>query len=281
MTALDAEFITKMSPSLTMSQTRHRVNIIRGWGIEEGSKLLELGCGQGDCTAVLAAAVGPLGHVTAVDPGSLDYGSPMTLGQAQKCLKESPLGSVITFHQADPIEFLQLHTKNYDAAILVHCIWYFSSPEVISYTLQVLAKRVKRIYIAEYALSSEQTAAMPHIQAVLTQASLECRKEESTSNVRTVASPSKIREIADRVGLSVISESIYTPEADLEDGRWETNMVLDEAFTKEVDNFVRDEREKGVVMALRDATQAAVERIKEGRKGIRTMDVWVSVLEAK
>ncbi|PRP87759.1 hypothetical protein PROFUN_02459 [Planoprotostelium fungivorum] len=43
--------------------------------------------------------------------------------------KRSSLGSVITFHQADPIEFLQLHTKNYDAAILVHCIRYFSSPE--------------------------------------------------------------------------------------------------------------------------------------------------------
>lgn len=31
-------------------------------------------CGQGDCTIVLADAVGEGGHVDAVDPGSPDYG---------------------------------------------------------------------------------------------------------------------------------------------------------------------------------------------------------------
>lgn len=35
----------------------------------------QLGCGQGDTTAVLAEAVGDEGRVTAVDPGSLDYGT--------------------------------------------------------------------------------------------------------------------------------------------------------------------------------------------------------------
>lgn len=47
----------------------------------EGAKVLELGCGQGDSTAVLAAIVGSAGHVTGVDPGSLDYGEvPLTFG---------------------------------------------------------------------------------------------------------------------------------------------------------------------------------------------------------
>lgn len=60
-----------------LHQTEHRIAIVSKWGVEnwEGAKVLEVGCGQGDCTAVLAEAVGPNGHVTAVDPGPLDYGS--------------------------------------------------------------------------------------------------------------------------------------------------------------------------------------------------------------
>ena len=42
--------------------------------ISEGEKVLELGCGQGDATTVLASAVGETGHITAVDPGELTYG---------------------------------------------------------------------------------------------------------------------------------------------------------------------------------------------------------------
>jgi len=35
---------------------------------------MEIGCGQGDCTAVLATVVGETGHVTALDPAPPDYG---------------------------------------------------------------------------------------------------------------------------------------------------------------------------------------------------------------
>ena len=36
--------------------------------------MLEIGCGQGDTTVVLADAVGENGSVVALDPGSPDYG---------------------------------------------------------------------------------------------------------------------------------------------------------------------------------------------------------------
>ncbi len=55
-------------------QTEHRINLINYWSIAPGERVLELGCGQGDTTTVLAAAVGNTGHVVAVDPASLDYG---------------------------------------------------------------------------------------------------------------------------------------------------------------------------------------------------------------
>jgi ubiquinone/menaquinone biosynthesis C-methylase UbiE len=49
--------------------------LLQHWNIAPGSNVLELGCGQGDCTTVLAHAVGEHGSVVAVDPAELDYGT--------------------------------------------------------------------------------------------------------------------------------------------------------------------------------------------------------------
>lgn len=80
MLPLDVEDIAKLNlwepyfKVVPVNQTVHRVRLVQAWDILEGSCVLELGCGQGDCTAVLAAAVGESGHVTGVDPAPLDYG---------------------------------------------------------------------------------------------------------------------------------------------------------------------------------------------------------------
>lgn len=37
---------------------------------------------------------------------------------------------------------------------------------------------------------------------------------------------------------------------------------------------MRDEREGGVVPALRDAYEASLEGVQGGRKGLRVMDAW-------
>jgi predicted methyltransferase len=57
------------------SQTLHRLRLAQHWNILKGSNLLELGCGQGDCTTVLAYAAGELGSVVAIDPAELEYGA--------------------------------------------------------------------------------------------------------------------------------------------------------------------------------------------------------------
>jgi ubiquinone/menaquinone biosynthesis C-methylase UbiE len=63
-----------------LQSTEHRISILKKFpDLKLGPRILEIGCGQGDTTAVLAELVGENGHVTAVDPGPLDYGmSPRT-----------------------------------------------------------------------------------------------------------------------------------------------------------------------------------------------------------
>ena len=56
-------------------QMEHRLELVSYWDIKPGSRVLEIGCGQGDCTIVLADQVGEKGHVDAVDPGAPDYGT--------------------------------------------------------------------------------------------------------------------------------------------------------------------------------------------------------------
>jgi ubiquinone/menaquinone biosynthesis C-methylase UbiE len=78
---LDAISIARLSLhdptnfSIQHSQTAHRLMLLQHWDIPTGAKVLELGCGQGDCTTVLACAVGELGTVVAVDPAELTYGT--------------------------------------------------------------------------------------------------------------------------------------------------------------------------------------------------------------
>ena len=64
---------TSSSASLVF-QLAHRQELISYWDVQPGSKVLEIGCGQGDTTVALADAVGEEGSVVALDPGRPDYG---------------------------------------------------------------------------------------------------------------------------------------------------------------------------------------------------------------
>ncbi|GJE99958.1 S-adenosyl-L-methionine-dependent methyltransferase [Phanerochaete sordida] len=289
MSSISAEDVAALSLhtpkqlAVQLAQTEHRIALLDLWGINlQGARVLELGCGQGDCTAVLAEAVGPDGHVTAIDPGALTYGSPYTLGQAQAHLSEGRLGPRITWVQATPLEFLRTNNDvpQYDVAVLAHCLWYFASPPLIAQTLRLLGTRAKKICIAEWSLNTAEThPAHAHVLAVLAQAALECRKdpEASLSNVRTVVSPTRIKELAAASGLKVEREGVVTPGPGVFDGRWEALRVLGDEFVQEINDFVKDEREKSVVLALRDAAVASVARLENGVKGVRSMDTWVCV----
>jgi len=281
-----AEKIASLSgygPKSSVPQAQYRLDLVAKWPIATGARVLELGCGQGDTTLALAEAVGETGHVDAVDPGPLDYGSPKTLGQAHDTVSAGPFGPRITWIQAEPLAFLSANpdAPRYDVAVLAHSLWYFATPALILETLRVLATRAHRVCIAEWSLScAEGASGTTHILAVLAQAAMECRKPASTSNVRTVVSPARIKDIAKEAGLVLQAEALVTPGARVYDGQWETEHAVRAKFSEEVEEFVKDEREKGVIYALRDAVQTSLARVG-GMKGVGTMDGWVAVFEER
>ncbi|KAH6635802.1 hypothetical protein F5144DRAFT_619333 [Chaetomium tenue] len=284
------------SLAIEHSQAVHRINLINAWApaIGPGTRVLELGCGQGTCTQALAEAVTspspfstsnptptpPHGHITALDPGAPDYGSPFTLAQAQTHLSTGPLRDLLTFHRADPVAFLAAHPNDtWEVAVLAHCIWYFRSPETLGQILTALRGRVQRVCLAEWALHATEPAAAAHVLAALARAGLEAQRGGggSDENIQMVVGPGVVKGVVRGAGWVVEREGVVVPGRELSDGGWETGSVVDGGFAEEVERVVGEGRVRAALMAARDATVAAAESVG-GVGNVRSMDVWVATL---
>ncbi|KAJ5358662.1 uncharacterized protein N7496_011075 [Penicillium cataractarum] len=260
-TQLDAAAIARVclhdptNFSIQHSQTIHRLVLLQQWNVPADSKVLELGCGQGDCTTVLASAVGEQGRVVAVDPAALDYGAPYTLGQAQSHISQGPLGSRITWVQRPPWTASPLFPPPLPAKIR-------PSTQQCSPTA--------------YGISPPLSSSFPPSVPSSSTAALECRKPNSDSNVRTVLGPKRLTELALAAGWQLESETRVPGGEGLLDGQWEVSTCLSSSFEQEVEEQVSDERERAVILALRDACESSLEGIQGGRKGVKAMDVWVA-----
>lgn len=271
------------------AQAAHRINILNSWGpdvIKPGSRVLEIGCGQGNCTAVLAEAVGPAGHVDGYDPAPPDYGAPFTLAQAQKHLSESEVGSRITWHREKPWESAGETERKWDVVVLAHCVWYFKGRDELLNIFNDLKSKVaesSKVCIAEYALHATEKAAWPHVLAAMAQGTLQAlRSEESSENIQVPLSPHQIKAIAQGRGWHLVSEAMLVPGDGLLDGTWEAGSVASNDFLEELEQAVAPENWKSVeiLKAMRASVLVAVEGIG-GLKKTRTMDVWTGVFSAK
>src|SRR4051812_14495038 len=100
-----------------------RLALVKAWEIKPAQRLLDIGCGQGESSIVLALEQGEFGHVTAIDTAPSGYGSPFTVGESQQFILGSVLGPRITFLQTDASSLLEISASTisdskYDAAVI-------------------------------------------------------------------------------------------------------------------------------------------------------------------
>lgn len=76
--------------------------------------------------------------------------------------------------------------------------------------------------------------------------------------------------------MRVLTERTAPPVEGLEDGAWEVWAVRDTAFVQEVEEMIEDEREKAVIMAMRDSVLDSAQAVKDRGEKLSTMDVWVA-----
>lgn len=201
------------------------MSLVESWGIEEGQRVLEIGCGQGDTTVVLANAVGPAGSVLAVDIAEPTCGAPATLGESAEATKKSALGDRIEFRFGfDPLE-ADFTPGSFDAVVLAHCSWYFPSIKVLAQLLAKVGAWSSKLCLSDWDLMPQSLDALLHLLSVLIQGQVEAFKSESSANVRTPYSRETLGEILDRTGW-IVSREQSLDSSDLDDGRWEVGACL-------------------------------------------------------
>ena len=212
-------------------QAEYRKRLVQEWQIAEGARILEVGCGQGDMTALLAQAVGSFGVVLAVDIASPNYGSPLTLGEATTILKRSEIGPQIDFRfEFDVLEPLNSFANNsFDCVVMAHCSWYFATADQLLLTLKKVRPWTKILCFAEWDIVPKSTEQVPHLLAVIIQGQVEAFKTNSSANIRTPLTKSRLKQLLQESGWSVIRESNMDTR-NLQDADWEVDMCLRESL---------------------------------------------------
>jgi SAM-dependent methyltransferase len=217
-------------PGAQVRQTRFRMALVRDWQIAPGARVLEIGCGQGDTTAVLADAVGAGGRVIAVDPADPGYGAPVTLGESTRRLADDPLGERIDvripFDVLDPANAFPADA--FDVVVLALCTWYFASLDEIAETLRRVRPWAPRLCLAEWELEPAALEQTGHLLAVLIRGHSEAGRTDSDANVRTPYVRDRLYELLATAGWDVVHETLVDT-SELDDGRWEIESCLDEA----------------------------------------------------
>jgi SAM-dependent methyltransferase len=230
---------------IQVRQTAFRMELVRTWRIPPGSKVLEIGCGQGDMTAALANAVGDSGHVFAVDIAPPSYGVPVTIGDSLLHLKKGPLGDRIDYR----LEFDALAPdadfglSRFDYVVMAHCGWYFDSMATIEALLRRLRPLTDRVCISEWNLFPSSLQEIPHFLAVTLLGHLRAFGIETDSNVQTPFAVGQLKSVLFDAGYEV--EMVQDVDSsNLDDGRWEVDACLgfaDRVYASSVPEGIKEQ----------------------------------------
>ncbi|MEU9099997.1 class I SAM-dependent methyltransferase [Streptomyces sp. NPDC048361] len=222
------------SPDIQLSQTHHRAALVASWHIAPGATVLELGCGQGDMTAVLAEAVGPEGRVVAIDVAETSYGAPVTLGESAARLAAGPLGPRIDFRFGTDVldPSVDFPEGTFDHVVLAHCSWYFASLGQLRDTLARVRAWARRLWFTEWDLTPASDDQLAHLLAVLIQGQTEAAGSHGQGNVRTPFSRECLLRLLPETGWTADGDTSVDTE-ELQDGDWEVAACLDLVGTEE------------------------------------------------
>lgn len=265
---------------------QHRLAITGAWDILPGSRILDIGCGQGESSLVLALTNGPYGHIMGIDSAPPDYGGPYTLEKSQRHIKGSKLGDRIEFLRADPARLFLFHNTagRFDVATLCHSLWYFPSRGSISDVFRRLADAgVRRLCLAEYGFRSSRPEQVPHVLAARAQTLFHAlRKSAATGlrepNIRTALTPAELVDIAAQLGWRERRSGYLQPSPKMRDGQWEVQFVTSPLFQQwiEAEGLKEDE---SLVAAISEVESSTRELRASGVEQWETMDVFWAVLE--
>ncbi|MBS9431880.1 methyltransferase domain-containing protein [Photorhabdus hainanensis] len=85
------ELIKIAAKEFNLDETQITDRLLTESGIRTGMQILEIGCGTGDLTRLIANRVGPSGHVMALDMSSEAINS----AHGQRCLRSIPLDRLL------------------------------------------------------------------------------------------------------------------------------------------------------------------------------------------
>ena len=192
---------------------------------------MEVGCGQGETTVALAAAVGASGRVLAVDNAQAEYGRPVTLGQAHAYIMSSALGNriecLLSTDLLDPqVDFPE---NAFDLAVFSHSPWYMSSPQELHRLFARVRPWARRLGYAEWDARPQHLQQLPHLLAVLLQVHAHSVAPQiSTANVRSLILPDQARLLAENAGWTITEEKIIDTSTPLGYGKsWEIHKALE------------------------------------------------------
>src|SRR5471032_483122 len=225
---LSTMLLNENNRSIQAAQTRHRIELAHFWGIKSGEKILEIGCGQGDTTAVLAELVGENGEVVALDIAQGDYGRPYTLAQSMAMIKSSAVGPRIAFHlETDFLaDSVQYPDKYFDKIILSHCSWYFEEQEQLARMVEKATKVADIFCYAEWDTRVTSVPQLAHFYSVHIQNQYNLLAHHHDCNIRTLITRDDLFDLMLAQGGTLQDERLLQ-DAQLQDGAWEVSYVLD------------------------------------------------------